>query len=122
MVVGMVLSGNLVQFIVFWELASVFSFLLIGYWYHRKDARRGARMAFTVTGPAVVYAVHPPWASAWSVPGSSADAGVDARLSGKNSHSRHLHLDGTSGKRTYGSRPDSKCKVFLPPNISGGRS
>lgn len=46
---GVVLSGNLVQLVVFWELTSVFSFLLIGYWHHRKDARRGARMAFTVT-------------------------------------------------------------------------
>ena len=31
-------------------LTSLFSFLLIGYWHHRKDARRGARMALTVTG------------------------------------------------------------------------
>jgi multicomponent K+:H+ antiporter subunit A len=46
---GVVMSGNLVQMVVFWELTSVFSFLLIGYWTHRKDARRGARMAFTVT-------------------------------------------------------------------------
>ncbi|MCC6171565.1 MAG: monovalent cation/H+ antiporter subunit A [Gammaproteobacteria bacterium] len=46
---GIVLSGNLVQLVVFWELTSVFSFLLIGYWTHRRDARRGARMAFTVT-------------------------------------------------------------------------
>ncbi len=46
---GVVLSGNLVQLVVFWELTSVFSFLLIGYWTHRKDARRGARMAFSVT-------------------------------------------------------------------------
>ncbi len=46
---GVVVSGNLVQLVVFWELTSVFSFLLIGYWYHRRDARRGARMAFTVT-------------------------------------------------------------------------
>ena len=46
---GVVVSGNLVQLVLFWELTSVFSFLLIGYWTHRKDARRGARMAFTVT-------------------------------------------------------------------------
>jgi multicomponent K+:H+ antiporter subunit A len=46
---GVVLSGNLVQLVVFWELTSLFSFLLIGYWHHRKDARRGARMAFIVT-------------------------------------------------------------------------
>lgn len=42
---GVVLSGNLVQLVVFWELTSLTSFLLIGYWHHRKDARRGARMA-----------------------------------------------------------------------------
>ncbi|HJV52342.1 MAG TPA: monovalent cation/H+ antiporter subunit A [Noviherbaspirillum sp.] len=46
---GVVLSGNLIQLVVFWELTSLTSFLLIGYWYHRADARRGARMAFTVT-------------------------------------------------------------------------
>ncbi|MBK0394701.1 monovalent cation/H+ antiporter subunit A [Ramlibacter algicola] len=46
---GVVVSGNLVQLVLCWELTSLFSFLLIGYWYHRRDARRGARMAFTVT-------------------------------------------------------------------------
>jgi multicomponent K+:H+ antiporter subunit A len=46
---GVVLSGNLVQLVVFWELTSFTSFLLIGYWHARNDARRGARMAFTVT-------------------------------------------------------------------------
>ena len=47
---GVVLSGNLIQLVFFWELTSLFSFLLIGYWHHRKDARMGARMALTVTG------------------------------------------------------------------------
>ena len=47
---GVVLSGNTVQMVLFWELTSLFSFLLIGYWHHRRDARRGARMALTVTG------------------------------------------------------------------------
>ena len=47
---GIVLSGNLIQLVIFWELTSLFSFLLIGYWHHRADARRGARMALTVTG------------------------------------------------------------------------
>ena len=46
---GLVLSGNLIQLLVFWELTSIASFLLIGYWQQRNDARRGARMAFTVT-------------------------------------------------------------------------
>ncbi|HET7062420.1 MAG TPA: monovalent cation/H+ antiporter subunit A [Nitrosospira sp.] len=46
---GVVLSGNLIQLVVFWELTSLMSFMLIAYWYHRADARRGARMALTVT-------------------------------------------------------------------------
>lgn len=47
---GLVVSGNIVQLVVFWELTSVISFLLIGYWHHRVDAQRGARMALAVTG------------------------------------------------------------------------
>ncbi|HET6519085.1 MAG TPA: monovalent cation/H+ antiporter subunit A, partial [Geminicoccaceae bacterium] len=34
----------------FWELTSLSSFLLIGYWRHRADARQGARMALAITG------------------------------------------------------------------------
>ncbi len=48
--IGVVTAGNLVQLVFFWELTSLFSFMLIGYWHHRKDARRGARTALTVTG------------------------------------------------------------------------
>jgi len=47
---GVVLSGNLLQLAFFWELTSLASFLLIAYWHHRADARAGARMALTVTG------------------------------------------------------------------------
>ncbi|WP_460045116.1 monovalent cation/H+ antiporter subunit A [Pseudomonas sp. S2_H01] len=47
---GLVMSGNLIQIVFFWELTSVFSFLLIGYWHHRADARRGAYIALMVTG------------------------------------------------------------------------
>ncbi len=46
---GTVLSGNLIQLVVFWELTGLTSFMLIAYWYHRADARRGARMAAIVT-------------------------------------------------------------------------
>ncbi|WP_201864995.1 monovalent cation/H+ antiporter subunit A [Microvirga soli] len=46
---GIVLSGNLIQLVFFWELTSLFSFLLIGYWHHNASARDGARMALTVT-------------------------------------------------------------------------
>src|SRR5690242_7416793 len=46
---GAVLSGNLVQLVFFWELTSLFSFLLIGYWHQNPAAREGARMALVVT-------------------------------------------------------------------------
>ena len=46
---GVVLSGNLVQIVFFWELTSLFSFLLIGYWHHNAAARDGARIALVVT-------------------------------------------------------------------------
>jgi multicomponent K+:H+ antiporter subunit A len=47
---GLVLSENLIQLLVFWELTSISSFLLISYWKHRADARQGARMALAITG------------------------------------------------------------------------
>ncbi|MEO8346611.1 MAG: monovalent cation/H+ antiporter subunit A [Betaproteobacteria bacterium] len=47
---GVVLADNLILLVVFWELTSLSSFLLIGFWTHRADARQGARMALTVTG------------------------------------------------------------------------
>jgi multicomponent K+:H+ antiporter subunit A len=47
---GVVLSGNVIQLAIFWEMTSLVSFLLIGYWYHRGDARDGARMALIITG------------------------------------------------------------------------
>lgn len=48
--VGIALSDNLLLTLVFWEATSLSSFLLIGYWSHRPDARQGARMALAVTG------------------------------------------------------------------------
>jgi multicomponent K+:H+ antiporter subunit A len=47
---GIVLADNLVLLAVFWELTGLASFLLIGYWSGRADARQGARMALAVTG------------------------------------------------------------------------
>lgn len=46
---GLVLSDNLLLMVIFWELTSLVSFLLIGFWPSRPDARRGARMALTIT-------------------------------------------------------------------------
>lgn len=47
---GIVLSGNILQIWLFWELTSISSFLLISFWWHKSEARRGARMALTITG------------------------------------------------------------------------
>src|SRR3546814_20447195 len=47
---GVVLSGNLIQLVVFLELTSLSSFMLIAYWHHRLDARRGARLSMTIPG------------------------------------------------------------------------
>ena len=48
--VGIVLSDNILLLLVFWELTSLSSFLLIGYWKHLPEGRQGARMALAVTG------------------------------------------------------------------------
>ncbi len=47
---GIVLSDNLILLLVFWELTSISSFLLIGYWGGREESRDGARMALAITG------------------------------------------------------------------------
>ncbi|WP_067560962.1 monovalent cation/H+ antiporter subunit A [Halofilum ochraceum] len=48
--VGIVLSDNILLLLIFWELTSLTSFLLIGYWRHLPEGRQGARMALIVTG------------------------------------------------------------------------
>ncbi|MFO7646530.1 monovalent cation/H+ antiporter subunit A [Halomonas campaniensis] len=48
--IGIAMADNLLLLWLFWELTSITSFLLIGFWGHRSDARRGARMALVVTG------------------------------------------------------------------------
>ena len=46
---GFVLSDNLIALFAFWELTSVASFLLIGFWDERRAARDGALKALIVT-------------------------------------------------------------------------
>ena len=46
---GIVLSDNVLLLLIFWELTSLSSFLLIGYSRHLPEARQGARMALAVT-------------------------------------------------------------------------
>jgi multicomponent K+:H+ antiporter subunit A len=48
--VGIALSNNALFLLVFWELTSLASFLLIGFWRHLPEGRQGARMALIVTG------------------------------------------------------------------------
>lgn len=48
--VGISLSENILQLVVFWELTSLSSFLLISFWQHKKEGRDGAMMALVVTG------------------------------------------------------------------------
>ncbi|HVL71380.1 MAG TPA: monovalent cation/H+ antiporter subunit A [Beijerinckiaceae bacterium] len=48
--VGITLSDNILLLLIFWELTSLSSFLLIGYWRHLPEGRQGARMALVVTG------------------------------------------------------------------------
>jgi NAD(P)H-quinone oxidoreductase subunit 5 len=45
---GLVVSPNLVQIYVFWELVGMCSYLLIGFWYERQAAAEAAQKAFVV--------------------------------------------------------------------------
>ncbi|RAI34375.1 monovalent cation/H+ antiporter subunit A [Rhodoplanes serenus] len=47
---GIVISDNVLLLVVFWELTSLSSFLLIGWWSQAPEGRQGARMALIVTG------------------------------------------------------------------------
>jgi NADH:ubiquinone oxidoreductase subunit 5 (subunit L)/multisubunit Na+/H+ antiporter MnhA subunit/multisubunit Na+/H+ antiporter MnhB subunit len=47
---GLSISNNLVLLFLFWEMTSVSSFLLIGFWHTRAAARDGAMKALLITG------------------------------------------------------------------------
>jgi multicomponent K+:H+ antiporter subunit A len=47
---GVVLSGNLMLLAICWELTTLTSFLLVGYWHHKEGARDGARLTLVMTG------------------------------------------------------------------------
>ncbi|SET62166.1 multisubunit sodium/proton antiporter, MrpA subunit [Oceanobacillus limi] len=46
---GVVLSDNLFVLYTFWELTSISSFLLIGYWHYRERSRYGAQKSMLIT-------------------------------------------------------------------------
>lgn len=45
---GLVMSNNLFQFYIFWELVGIASYLLIGFWYKKNTANKAAQKAFLV--------------------------------------------------------------------------
>jgi multicomponent K+:H+ antiporter subunit A len=47
---SIVLSNNVLQMWMAWEVTSISSFLLISFWSSKSESRKGARMALTVTG------------------------------------------------------------------------
>lgn len=46
---GLVVSNNLLQIYIFWELVGVCSYFLIGFWYFKKSAADACKKAFIVT-------------------------------------------------------------------------
>lgn len=46
---GLVLSPNILQLFIFWELVGVCSFLLVGFWYFKPEAAAAAKKAFLTT-------------------------------------------------------------------------
>jgi len=47
--IGLVISSNIIQLYVMWELVGLGSYLLIGFWHHRPAAAAAAKKAFLVT-------------------------------------------------------------------------
>ena len=46
---GLVMSSNIIQLYMFWELVGVSSYLLIGFWHERPSASAAAKKAFIIT-------------------------------------------------------------------------
>ncbi|KGK99600.1 monovalent cation/H+ antiporter subunit A [Methanococcoides methylutens] len=47
--IGMVFSANTIQLFIFWELTSITSFMLIGYWRHKPESIYGATKSLLIT-------------------------------------------------------------------------
>ncbi len=46
---GIVLSSNLIQIFIFWELVGLSSYLLVGFWYQKNEAALAGKKAFLTT-------------------------------------------------------------------------
>lgn len=50
---GLVISENLIELYIFWELVGVCSFLLVGFWYFKPEARAAAKKLLSLHGLAM---------------------------------------------------------------------
>lgn len=46
---GLVISENMIEMFIFWELVGLCSFLLIGFWFYKPAAKAAAKKAFIIT-------------------------------------------------------------------------
>ncbi|MCC3377518.1 NADH-quinone oxidoreductase subunit L [Cohnella sp. REN36] len=70
---GLVLADNLLLFYIFWELVGVCSFLLVGFWFQKPEAKAAAKKAFIVTRIGDVGLLIAILLLFWYMPGHSLD-------------------------------------------------
>ncbi|WP_199616822.1 NADH-quinone oxidoreductase subunit L [Paenibacillus alkalitolerans] len=70
---GLVISSNIVMLYIFWELVGVCSFLLIGFWYFKPEAKAAAKKAFIVTRIGDVGLFIAILLLFWAMPGNALD-------------------------------------------------
>jgi NADH-quinone oxidoreductase subunit L len=70
---GLVISENLLELYIFWELVGVCSFLLVGFWYFKPAAKAAAKKAFIVTRIGDVGLFIGILLLFWNMPGHSLD-------------------------------------------------
>jgi NADH-quinone oxidoreductase subunit L len=85
---GLVISENILQLYIFWELVGLGSFLLIGFWYFKPEAKAAAKKAFVMTRIGDLGLLIAILLLFWYMPGNSLDfssisnAFSDGKISG----------------------------------------
>lgn len=70
---GVVMSENILQLYIFWELVGLGSFLLIGFWYFKPEAKAAAKKAFIITRIGDVGLLLAILLLFWNMPGHALD-------------------------------------------------
>jgi len=70
---GVVMSENILQLYIFWELVGLGSFLLIGFWYFKPEAKAAAKKAFIITRIGDVGLLIAILLLYWNMPGHALD-------------------------------------------------